>query len=431
MFPLALATFCLVSGGPYALEPLIGTCGITLGIILIVITPIIWALPVALMTAELSTALPEEGGYYIWVKRALGPFPGFMCGWLSWLYSIVDAALYPLLFATYLSKNIEVWTGHPVSNLFQLGTAIAIILIVTGINIRGIKSVGIASTILSIVIVAPFALMLARSGFHIPQLHPVKWSGGALSIGLATVMWNYLGWDNLSTVAGEVENPQKSFPRSLAISITLVTLVYLLPILATIGTSPDQKLWTDGSWPTIAARAAGPWVGSLVLFGGLASVMAMFSSQMLASSRIPAVLAEDGYLPKSLSKVNEKFGTPIRSILLCTVFYTCLSPFKFEDLITANVTLYGLGVLFEFAALVALRKKEPNLERPFRIWGGTTVAAILGLVPALLIVLLFQSSVKEYGWLTQLLTASAIAVGIVIYVVTTRRKPIAITLDSP
>lgn len=128
MLPLALATFCLVSGGPHGLEPVLGESGIALGIILILIAPIIWALPISLMTAELSSAIPEEGGYYVWVTRALGPAPGFMCAWLSWLYSIVDAALYPLLFATYLSKYVEMTTGHPVSNPIQVVTAILVIL---------------------------------------------------------------------------------------------------------------------------------------------------------------------------------------------------------------------------------------------------------------------------------------------------------------
>lgn len=426
MLPLALATFCLVSGGPHGLEPVLGEAGISFGLLLIVLIPIIWALPVALMTAELSSAIPEEGGFYIWVRRAMGPFPGFMCAWLSWLYSIVDAALYPLLFATYLSKNVELWTGHPVSSLEQGGVAMLVIIAMTLVNIKGIAAVGRAATILTILIVTPFLFMVLAAGISIPHLDPIKLTPGALSVGLAAAMWNYLGWDNLSTVAGEVENPQRSFPRSLAISIPMVTLVYLLPVLAALKTSPQASQWEEGSWAAIATRASSPWIGGLVLLAALAATSAMFASQMLASSRIPAVLAEDGYLPIGLAKVSERWGTPVRSILLCAFLYACLSWFSFKELITVNAILYGLAVLFEFVALVVLRVREPELKRPFRIKGGVLVAGLLGVIPAILVGILFTSSVQEEGWLKQIPTALAILAGGGVYWWTKVRRKIVL-----
>ena len=262
MFPLALATFCLVSGGPHGLEPVLGQSGISLGILLILVTPIIWALPISLMTAELSSAIPEEGGFYVWVKRAMGPFPGFMCAWLSWLYSIVDAALYPLLFATYLSKYVAEVTGHELSNSGRALLAIFVVLAMTGINIKGIAAVGRAATILTVLIIVPFLLMVVKAGLTWPSFSGIVFTPQAMSVGLAAVLWNYTGWDNLSTVAGEVDDPQRSFPRSLAISIPLVTLVYLLPVLAAIKTAPLKSDWSEGSWAGIAAKASTPWIGS-------------------------------------------------------------------------------------------------------------------------------------------------------------------------
>lgn len=425
MLPLALATFCLVSGGPHGLEPVIGQSGIAVGIILILLAPILWGLPISLMTAELSSAIPEEGGFYVWVERAMGPFPGFMCAWLSWLYSIVDAALYPLLFATYLSKYFELTTGHPVSNGVQALTAIAVILAMTAVNIKGIEAVGKAATILTVLIIAPFLLMVMKAGITVPSFSGIQVTSGTLSIGLAAVLWNYTGWDNLSTVAGEVHEPQKSFPRSLAISIPLVTLVYLLPVLAAIKTAPSPEQWSEGSWAGIATRAAGPWVGNFVLLAALAATSAMFGSQMLASSRLPAVFAEKGFFPRGLSQVHSKWGTPVRSIVLCAVLYSCFSWFSFTELITVNTILYGLSVLYEFAALVVLRKKEPDLVRPFKVPGGMAVAALLGLAPLFLVYLVTYNSIKEEGWLKQIPTAIAIALGVGVYALNRRSKNVA------
>jgi amino acid transporter len=417
MVPLALATFCLVSGGPHGLEPVLGQSGISLGILLILITPIIWALPISLMTAELSSAIPQEGGFYVWVKRAMGPFPGFMCAWLSWLYSIIDAALYPLLFGTYLSKYVEGSTGHGLGSGGQAVLAIAVVIVMTLVNMKGIAAVGRAATILTVLIIIPFLFMVVKAGITLPTFSGIVLTPAALSVGLAAVLWNYTGWDNLSTVAAEVDEPQKSFPRSLAISIPLVTLVYLLPVLAAIKTAPDVSQWTEGSWAGIAAKASSPWIGSLVLLAALAATSAMFGSQMLASSRIPAVFAESGFLPKGLATIHPKWGTPVRSIVLCAFLYTCFSWFSFNELITVNSILYGLSVLFEFAALVVLRIKEPELVRPFKVPGGLPVAVLIGLVPAVVIAVVFVSTVREEGWGKQIATGIAILLGIGVYAI--------------
>lgn len=431
MLPLALATFCLVSGGPHGLEPVLGQSGISLGILLILIIPVVWALPISLMTAELSSAMPEEGGFYVWVKRAMGPFPGFMCAWLSWLYSIVDAALYPLLFARYLSNYIELKTKHPASNGIQALTGILVILAMTAINIKGIAAVGRAATILTLLIIAPFLLMVVKAGIVLPTFSGIQITPGALSVGLAAVLWNYTGWDNLSTVAGEVHEPQKSFPRSLAISIPLVTMVYLLPVLAAIKTSPKPEMWDEGKWAEIATRASTPLIGSIVLLAALAATSAMFGSQMLASSRIPAVFAENGYFPKGLAAIHPKWGTPVASIVMCAILYTCFSWFSFTELITVNSILYGLSVMFEFAALAVLRFKEPNLERPFRVWGGLPVVALLGVMPAVLLFVVVKYSVQDEGWLKQIPTVIGILLGVVVYSIAARRKASTSVLDSP
>src|SRR5664279_2752509 len=117
--PLIAATFFMVSGGPYAIEDILGGAGFARAILILLVLPIIWSLPTALMIGELASALPSEGGFYVWVRRALGPFWGYQEGWLSLSASIFDMALYPTIFVLYLSKFAPAITagskGYPVS----------------------------------------------------------------------------------------------------------------------------------------------------------------------------------------------------------------------------------------------------------------------------------------------------------------------------
>src|SRR5690349_15483584 len=104
VIPLVAATYFMVSGGPYGLEELVQNSGYLIALVLIVATPIVWSLPTAMMVGELAAAIPAEGGFYVWVRRAMGPFWGFQEAWLSLMASIFDMAAYPVLFVTYLSR---------------------------------------------------------------------------------------------------------------------------------------------------------------------------------------------------------------------------------------------------------------------------------------------------------------------------------------
>src|SRR5436305_1753844 len=119
LWPLIAAIYLMVAGGPFGLEDTVSQSGYLGAILLLLLTPLIWAMPTALMVAELSSALPEEGGYYVWARRSMGPFWGFMEAWLSLVGSIFDMAIYPTLFVTYLehfnpaitSNGKGVWIG--------------------------------------------------------------------------------------------------------------------------------------------------------------------------------------------------------------------------------------------------------------------------------------------------------------------------------
>ncbi|RYG48092.1 APC family permease [bacterium] len=420
---LAFAVFCVVSGGPFGLEDLVSKVGPGMALVLILVIPIVWAVPDALTTAELAAAIPEEGGYIVWVRRALGPFAAFLNAWWSWLYTLVDATVYPAMFVTYLAALLKS-SGHPFLSTdgpTKYAVCLVIIALFTWLNLRGTKLVGLASAAFSILIIAPFAALAAVGAWRIaqgegtPPLIRLDSGGTSFAVGLSIVMWNYLGWDALSTVAEEVEKPEKAYPRALAIGVPLVTAVYFLPTYIGLSFFPEAALWEEGAWPAIATAVGGKWLGLVVNFAGLVSPLALFTATMLGSSRVPFVLAEEGFMPKWLLDIHPKYGTPWRCILLCGLIYAGLVWQSFEELIQLNVILYGAALVLELIALAVLRITEPDLPRPFRAPGGWFGIALIVLLPTAIVGALLWQSIREEGWRAQIPTMAILASAPIIY----------------
>ncbi len=231
LWPLIVATFFMVSGGAYDTEDVVRGAGYGGVILILLITPVLWSLPTAFMIGELASALPEEGGYYEWVRRALGNCWGFQEAWLSLLASVFDMAIYPTLFVLYLARLFP-WfaVGHR-------GTLVglAVVAACAGLNIAGIKVVSTTSMWLFFLLSAPFAVILVLSPLRHGALANAATPTAShvdLVGGLLVAMWNYMGWDNASTIAGEVQNPQRSYPRAMLATVALVALSYILPVAA-------------------------------------------------------------------------------------------------------------------------------------------------------------------------------------------------------
>ena len=178
---------------------------------------------------------------------------------------------------------------------------------------------------------------------------------------------------------GEVKDASRSYPRALAFALPLVTIGYLVPLLAALGAT-DWTTWTDGGWPQIAAAAtgpAGPLIASWIAVGGMVSALALFNALLLAYSRIPFVLAADGLLPARMGTTDSS-GTPRNAVLVSAVFYSLFVLVPFGRLVIADVLLYSLALFLEFFSLIQLRKTEPSLRGVFRIPLGPGVAIALG-----------------------------------------------------
>lgn len=406
LLSLVMVTFFIVSGGPFGLEELVSASGPGVALLLLLVTPLIWSVPTALAVAELSSMMPVEGGYYAWVKRALGPFWGFQEGWWSWLASFVDMAIYPVLFATYLRGLLE-RLGLPSLGddpFLRWLPALGVIWLFTLLNVLGARPVGLSSIVFGLIVLAPFAVMTYLGLSQLGAVEVAPWEPlappdqpllNAFGLGLFIVMWNYSGWDGPSTVGEEVVRPTRAIPLTLLITVPLITLVYVLPTLAGLVGTPDWTEWEEGSLPEIAAALGGDGLGVWVAAVGMISAAALFSANLLSVSRLPFVMAADGYLPGAIARVSDRYGTPAISIVLCSVIYSFFSFQSFAWLVIVDVLLYTASILLELAALVVLRWRLPDAHRPFRIPGGWTGIALVTVPPTALMVLAVVGSLQE------------------------------------
>ena len=385
MWPLVAATFFMVSGGTYGTEDVVHGAGYGRAILILLLTPILWSLPTAFMIGELSSALPQEGGYYAWVRRAMGRFWGFQEAWLSLVASIFDMAIYPTLFVAYMTRMFP-W--------FQEGhrgvlVGLAVVLMCVILNIAGVKVVSTTSLWLFFGLSAPFILIVGLTPFKIGMLANAvtKPTTSTVDIigGLLIAMWNYMGWDNASTIAAEVERPQRTYPRAMLVAVGIVSLTYIVPVAAMWMTGLAPSAWETGSWAEIAGLVGGPLLRIALVAGGMISAFGMFNALVMSYSRLPLAMAQDGMLPRVFGKLHSKTRAPWVAIVVLAMGWACCLGLGFERLVTIDILLYGASLALEFVALIYLRFREPELPRPFRVPGGMFGAIAIGITPMLML----------------------------------------------
>jgi len=430
----------MVSGGTYGTEAIVHGAGYGLGILILLILPVFWSLPTAFMIGELSSALPHEGGYYAWVRRGLGNFWGFQEAWLSLAASIFDMAIYPTLFVFYL-KQMAPWFGEGNNGIYAGLSVVATCAI---LNLLGIRVVGITSLWLFFLLSLPFALIVALTplkigAFSAPHSAAAGTGLGVLG-GVMVAMWNYMGWDNASTIAQEVERPQRTYPKAMIAAVVLVSFTYVLPFVATYFAGiPSSSFAEDGSWASVAATFGGKllgieWLRFMVVLGGMMSAFGMFNALVMSYSRLPLAMAREGMLPKVFGKTSRRTGVPWVAIVVCASLWAVCLGLKFERLITLDIMLYGVSLMLEFVTLVVLRIREPELKREFRVPGGMAGAILAGLFPLALLLLSLLKSGSEtvLGMNGLLFGALIIFSGFAVYAATRKfRSPVRSSSSEP
>lgn len=430
LLPLIAATYFMVSGGPYGIEDILGGAGYAWAIAILLILPFVWSLPTALMIGELASSVPAEGGFYVWVRRALNPFWGFQESWLSLSASIFDMALYPSIFVLYLGKFSPTLTA----GWRAYAWSIAVVALCCVWNLRGAPAVGESAEWLFVLLLSPFAIFIFLGIWRAVTLHPaVDWgspspsgtnglgAGSAFSTAVLVAMWNYMGWDNASTVAQEVENPQRNYPRAMVAAAILTAITYILPLAAMAFAGLPAGSFSTGDLVAAAKVLGGPGLigkamGVAVVTGGCIMGVGVFNALVMSYSRLPMAMAQDGMFPRVFARLNSR-GVPWVSVLFCGAAWALALKLPFERLISVDLILYGTSLMLEFVALVVLRVREPQLERPFRV-GNLFVASVIGVCPAILICYALYASRddKIFGSTSALVFASAVGLlGPVVY----------------
>jgi len=394
---LAAVIFLTVSGGPYGLEPLLSYAGQNGSLFLLMLTPLLWDIPTICGVLELNSMMPVTGGYYQWVKRALGMRFAFYEGWWTWLYTFVDLAIYPVLFVEYLSFFF------PGMEAYKIPLCLAIIWISAGLNILGIVPVGEASIFLAVIVLLPFLALFIIAFSHyggaisFPALSLKGIRFSSIGMALYTVMWNFIGWDNVTTYAAEVNRPVRTYLVSIGIAFVLIFTIYFLAVFTAQQSGIDFNLLNEEGFPALGLLIGGQWLGAMISLGGMASALGLFSAVLLSVSRVPKVMADDQLLPAKLHTVHPKFKTPYVSIIVCSAVVSVMILWTFADLLIIDVTVYGAALFLEFISLIVLRIKAPEEYRPFKIPLNIAGLCIMLLLPVGVFVIALSGAIAESG----------------------------------
>ena len=411
--------FCLVAAGCYGIEEMIPECGPGLTIIMLCVLPFVWGLPFGLVASELGSVRPQEGGYYKWVQEALGEFWGFQAGWWRTISIYIDNTSYVILAGGYAATVWDMNIGG------EFALKFCMIAIFTLINIRGVKDVGWVSTVLSILVMVAFGVV-ALCGF-------LNWGGDAetastvsfqltpepaegisdwffyIAGGISIGMWMYSGYESMSTIAGEVANPQV-IPKGTLVTIPLIMAVYILPTTAGLGSLGQWDNWgtepgTVG-YADVVSHFWGPVWGVIFVIVAILAQCSIYNTYIASGSRGFFALADDYLTPPVMVKVDKKFGVPYVAVLSVGIFNLIFCMFPFGFIIVLDVALLLSSYVMVYISEMILRRRIPEEDYLFRIPGGNGLISVICIVPICVAIFAFFVNGSDYylGGMIGLLT---------------------------
>ena len=414
---IAFLLFCLVAAGAFGIEDMLPGRGPGLTVIMLMVFAVVWAHPISQIVSELSALMPSEGGIYVWVKVALGEFWGFCMGWWGTVSIYLSSATYVVLIVNYSSKFIPALNDPFVS--FTVKLAIVVFFVV--INLMGLKEVGAISTLLSVCILIGFAAVtvVGFANWQYNPILPVTPEGQSVidSLGgsICIVVWMYCGYECVSNMAGEIENPEV-IPKGFRIAMPMIAASYILPTIAGLVSLGRWDEWgTDGiGYGDVLTEFLGYGWGVAFLVIAILSQAAIFNSYIAAGSRGFFVMADDRLCPKFLVKVSKKRGVPVLSILLLGVFTAVMMNFDFSTLLVIVGPLALMIYVVLGIALLIIRKKYPVDSRDcWYIRGGNIKVKLYAFVPMIIAVIALLVNGTEYFLLGFVSIGSGLAAYIV------------------
>jgi len=401
--------FSLCAAGAYGIEEMIPSAGPGLTLVMLMVLPFVWAIPFGLVASELGSVRPQEGGYYKWVQEALGEFWGFQAGWWRTISIYIDNTLYVILAGGYIASQ---WN---LNGTQEFAVKAAIILIFTYINLRGVRDVGLISSVLSILVIFAFGLV-ALAGFlnwNQNPFIPFTADGDILGLsgiafadwvyyigaGIAIGMWMYSGYESMSTVAGELKDPQV-IPKATLIVIPIIMAVYIVPTLAGLASVGSWEDWgIDASSIGYADVVTAAWGAGFGVFFVVVAVLAqcsIYNTYIASGSRGFFALADDHLAPPVMVKCDKKHGVPYVAVISVAVVNLILVNFAFTTIVIIDVFLLVSSYILVYISAMILRKRIPGSEYKFKIPGGYPFLVVLCVVPITIAVISFYINGTDY-----------------------------------
>jgi basic amino acid/polyamine antiporter, APA family len=372
----------------------------------------------ALTYAELSAAMPEAGGEYVYLSAAYGPFWGFLYGWTQfWVGKSGSIATLAAGFYTYLTIFLPAlggtvavipWHIGPGGSLLEIHygqlVSICVILLLCGVNYLGVKAGGGVQVLITVIKVTLLVgvifigIFFGRGDWHHFTGHIPATAGLAgFFTAMVSALWAFDGWNNVSMVSSEIENPQRNLPRALIFGTLAVIAIYVSINLAYFYVlSPEQIASSRRVAADMMSTVGGRVAEAGVTIAVLISILAALNGSILSGSRVPYAMARDGLFFRTAAAVHPKFRSPGHAMVLLSL-WSCVVVLSgwFDDLY--NFVIFGSWILYLMTTLsvIVLRFKRPDLARPYRVLGYPVVPVLFVLVALSLLVSTLQTRPRE------------------------------------
>ncbi|WP_027399156.1 APC family permease [Anaerovorax odorimutans] len=399
---LVFMIFCICAAGAYGIEAMIPSCGPGLTLVLLMVIPFVWGMPMAFASVELGAARPVEGGFYKWIQEALGEFWGFQAGWWKTIANFIDSSVYVILAGTYFA----LMTGA--SDMQRYAFQVIIIFIFVFINLRGVHESGKISTIIGTCILLVFGLITVVGFLNVkmnpftPFMPPGQDALTSIGAGIAIGIWMYSGYEAMSAISGEVSNP-KVIPKATLIAVPLIAATYILPTAASLASIGQWESWQEGitdevvGYGTVLSTYLEHSIWFIVF--GVVAVLAqcsIYNTWMAAGTRVLFALSDDNLAPKFINKVNKKHGVPYIPILIMAAVNLILCSFEFTVVLVIEVLLIIATQILLFITMLVMRKRIPDSERPLKIPGPKLFISIFFTLPIIVGVIAYLLNGTDY-----------------------------------